>query len=451
MSFFGQFKSSRAGQFWHALRKTVLTAPLTTTLAATVNGEAATANFSREGGATVEDFEGIIHVVKTNEARFWKARREVAPAEGLDPDTDYGANVDGVKYFNTDRSGTALTDMRGCLVEEESTNTAYPSVLPTSNTGVLTLLEGSTATSGFSTVDGSTDGVKFVSGGIVDCVYRASLSTPVSTPITVSCYAKAGTSAYASIRILSAGTAFLGLVWFDLSLGTVANTGANITSSSIEDVGDGWYRMSASAVTLSTITNNLVDVGNASTAVDATSVVGETNYFWGLQIEEAGHASTYIPTEASTVTRPAETLTVPRPVLTDAQWNDLSIGVGTYTVSDSANETTAYTLFINTIDNDNNIQILNTDTSYILRKRVAAVDTQVNLTDNYLSKSRTHVAALSSDTGITYKINAINGSNADTTLLLNMTTGDGLVHLATSETGTNHMNAGISNVSITLP
>jgi len=103
--------------------------------------------------------------------------------------------------------------------------------------------------------------------------------------------------------------------YFDVSTGTSLGTdppGTDFTSisSSIEYVGNGWYRCSITALKGST--NNTVSLDleplDATTNVptgDGTSGI----YYWGAQLELGQSATSYIPTTSTAATRQADTIT----------------------------------------------------------------------------------------------------------------------------------------------
>ena len=128
------------------------------------------------------------------------------------------------------------------------------------------------------------------------------LNIPVtsSSVKTYSVFAKQ--NGYKRFRF-NTGSSSNGYASFDLDTGSVIATGGTFySSSSIEDYGDGWYKCSMTL--LSNAPNNYTlaiedDNGQVSFLGDGISSI----YIWGAQVEQLPHATSYIPTNGSTVTR----------------------------------------------------------------------------------------------------------------------------------------------------
>jgi len=87
--------------------------------------------------------------------------------------------------------------------------------------------------------------------------------------------------------------------FFDLTNGTTSGSG----TVAIDDVGNGWFRCSVTGTTSATTSRLII----YSTLSGTTGYQGDNSsgiFLYGLQIEEDGFVSAYIPTSGSTVTVP---------------------------------------------------------------------------------------------------------------------------------------------------
>ena len=89
----------------------------------------------------------------------------------------------------------------------------------------------------------------------------------------------------------------------NLTNGTITLRGNDNTSDSIEDYGDGWYRIILTGTAIATGTTALIFRLGANPTGDGTSGF----HIYGAQFEEGSYATSYIPTYGSAVTRNAET------------------------------------------------------------------------------------------------------------------------------------------------
>ena len=98
---------------------------------------------------------------------------------------------------------------------------------------------------------------------------------------------------------------------FDLNNGVLGSVGEG-TTASITNVGNGWYRCTMTATATATVASQSITGFGLITS--ATSIRAEYNtlstsvFIWGAQIEVGSVATSYIPTVASTVTRPADAI-----------------------------------------------------------------------------------------------------------------------------------------------
>ena len=115
-----------------------------------------------------------------------------------------------------------------------------------------------------------------------------------------SCFVKSigGRNFRFSIQALGGGGSGGGVVLFNLSTGTVASGTGTIT-----EIGDGWYRVSGSAVTTGATGMRVIAYSVDGTANTFTGDVTKGFYMWGMQVEAGPIATSYMPTTGSPFTR----------------------------------------------------------------------------------------------------------------------------------------------------
>jgi len=133
-------------------------------------------------------------------------------------------------------------------------------------------------------------------------------SVSSSTVYTLSFYAKAAERSYVKANLTVSPAA----VVFNLNNGTVfSSSGSSLVGSSIQYVGNGWYRCSATITTLSSGSNlfyGIIQLYNSSD--NYTGTAGYGLYIWGAQLEAGAFPTSYIPTTTTALTRNADVATM---------------------------------------------------------------------------------------------------------------------------------------------
>ena len=105
----------------------------------------------------------------------------------------------------------------------------------------------------------------------------------------------------------AAGNAY---AYFDVLNGVTGTT--NTDRSTITDVGNGWYYITASLIDYKVGSNSNVLFGIASADnTPSYTGTGRAIYVWGAQLELGSFASSYIPTSGATASRAADVATIP--------------------------------------------------------------------------------------------------------------------------------------------
>ena len=250
---------------------------------------------------------GDFTVTRNTEARRFNSAGLIASVASGIPRLDYYTS-----------GGTA-----GCpalLVEPAATNLAPNANLmnqfdtPTVSGGV-TFTTGSTD---FLAPDGTSGSINKYVGGVASnqsTRYLASaLQASVSGVHNFSLFVKRGATNpldFCALQFaLFTGASGTTNSYFSLASGTALTSGA-----SIQDYGNGWYRLTTAPITLAsadlsgTISFTLAE-GDNDVTWPVSGALNLTAYTWGAQFEAGSIATSYIPTTAGTGSRSADVISV---------------------------------------------------------------------------------------------------------------------------------------------
>jgi len=195
----------------------------------------------------------------------------------------------------------------GLLIEEQRTNLIIRS--SEFNDAVWSKTNSSITANAVVSPDGTSNADK-ITESVASGVHNTSTQTIAisnATAYTASIYLKA---AERTLVAWYAGSPGQGAI-FNLANGTVfGSIVAPPTSSSITSVGNGWYHVSITFTSTTTATAMSVFLCNGAGAFSYTGDGTSGAYLYGAQLEAGSFATSYIPTEASQVTRNADIATI---------------------------------------------------------------------------------------------------------------------------------------------
>jgi hypothetical protein len=234
-------------------------------------------------------------------------------------DANFVGSIDNVSVkevitLNVPRIDYSLGGCPNILLEPQRTNLALQSSSFDSAawTKVNATVTANTTTSPSGIVDADTltaDGTSNIHQTV-----SSAISFTNSTTYTYSVYVKKNTNNFIQLYFsASIGGMFAN---FDLnsgSVGTLGTLSGSAPTSSIVNVGNGWYRCSMTITANATTTAAcVIHITSSSTAPRAESNTLSTSvYIWGAQVEAGSYATSYIPTTTASVTRNADIISKP--------------------------------------------------------------------------------------------------------------------------------------------
>ena len=240
-------------------------------------------------------------VPDTGAGDFDVTRASTATYFGSDGLIKTAANNEPRIEFNKDGS------YKGLLVEPASTNSLRRSFehdqFPWSDNGV-------TRNTGFLAPDGSTNGVQSVADTSTGAHWNqnsSSVSLLDGQTITCSVFVKFG--GYPTVRLQFLGSSPV-VSYGNIDFNFLTETISGASSGRFEKHKDDWYKISFTIVLTSNHPSFILRVANINSSGGVTFTGDGTSGFisWGAQVELGSVATSYIPTEASSVTRVADVI-----------------------------------------------------------------------------------------------------------------------------------------------
>jgi len=233
-------------------------------------------DFTRASSATTLNRQGLVETVPSGKPRI-----------------DFLDNTDGHLLLEPSRTNIVF-------YSEQLDNSVWNKLTNTTVTANQTLSpDGSQNADEFSATSTSTSLM----------AVQDSFSVSSSVDYVISFFAKKGSVRYVQLFNGTGQVTGNPRTNFDLQDGNIAIQDSGHTSS-IEDFGNGWYRCTTKVTTLSTTLQmyiNGVSTSTASRSATSSWTSGNNFYVWGAQFEAGSYATSYIPTEGSSVTRAVET------------------------------------------------------------------------------------------------------------------------------------------------
>ncbi len=250
----------------------------------------------------------------------------------------------------------------GILTEPAATNLAVRSEefdnASWTKTDTTITANATTSPDGTATADLATEGVAGTASLLQNYTGTANITQSVSR------FYKRGNHDWVRLTLYnSASGANLCAAWFNLAtgaVGSVVNEGDGAgAAATIEALADGWYRCTLSGIPDDGVTTYGSFCYSASADASTTRVNSAERYVWGSQFEQQGRPTTYLRTEASTVTRSATVFTTPTAV-----WPTTAGELRCRIMLPRGNNTLAVANVLSTATGNSGLQILiNADTT----------------------------------------------------------------------------------------
>jgi hypothetical protein len=216
-------------------------------------------------------------------------------------------------YLPTGATAQTICPPRGLLIEESRTNLC----LQSGNIAASPWGGADTTATANSTVspDGTTNAALLTEGSAGTATwFQGGMTITANATVTASIYLKRNNHDWVFLLCSDAGAANGFKCWVNLNTGAIGTTGVNgtgtFTSSSIQNVGNGWYRVTITGITSATNTSAYFYTTSATADNSVVRVSGGARYIFGAQVEAGLFLTSYISTAAASVTRNADNLSI---------------------------------------------------------------------------------------------------------------------------------------------
>lgn len=208
----------------------------------------------------------------------------------------------------------------GLLIEESRTNL----VINSSNLNDTSWSKQDTTitSNNILSPDGTVDGDLVTEGVSNGFITSNTCTFTTGSTLTGSIYVKRGNHDWILIAVANPNLTNSFIGYFNLATGSFGTTNSNnsgsFSTSQIVNLKNGWYRISISGTLATSDTNAVILIRSAISDNSSTRVANGTRYMWGAQLEaytnsiaSTARMTSYIPTGAVSVTRSADTATMP--------------------------------------------------------------------------------------------------------------------------------------------
>lgn len=371
----------------------------------------------------------------SNPATYVNSSGIVAAATNNQPRFDYDPVTLACKGLLIEESRTNL-----CTYSEDQTNAAWLKNACSVSANAITAPDGTLTADKL--VEASTTATH---------LSQNTITVAVGTDVyAISGFLKAGERTTARLGLNHSGAPYYAFdVAVDLTTGVLTPNAAGgaVNSYSSINMGNGWWYITVAGYTNTTGTHNpRVTIGTGSYTGNGSSGI----YVWGLQVEKAAFATSYIPTTTTALTRNADVA-----VMTGTNFSDwFNASEGTFVASNTFLSSTAVSpggssaRVIHAVGTNNDLYVYRQTSTNLIK--VGGTFNSANQADFATFGATTVVGGTGYTTSFGYKLNNFGGStnglsaNTDTsaTVPINITS----LNIGQASAGVGTLNGHVNSV-----